>query len=539
MIAFPLSFGFPAYTSIDAWAGSLIWSIIDKATGPLFRPSSSFGNKHLAKKPIFQDLPLMPQRAGEERWLWLYGQLRAAILDRRLRPAARMPSSRNLAKQHGVSRGTVVAAFDHLRSEGYVEMRVGAGAFVATTIPDEAIAVTKRKVGDTRKQTTRATLSKRGLLSAQDVLPLPASHSLGKAFRAWEPAIDLFPTNLWSRIAGRVLRRAPRSLYGQGDAKGFLPLRKAIAEYVGGARGVRCDAEQIIVTSGAQQALDLTSRLLLDPGDSAWLEDPGYPEALRALQAAGAKITPVPVDHEGIDVKWGQRHASGARLAYVTPANQFPLGTAMSLERRLSLLNWATTEGSWVIEDDYDSEYRYFGRPLAALQNLDRAGCVIYVGTFTKMLFNALRLGFLVLPPPLVEPFAVARTLTDRHPPTLDQAILAEFILDGHFGHHVRQMRQIYAERLEVLCDAANQRLGGMLQVQKAASGMRTIAWLKTGEKDTAVAERARARGLEVTALSQFSQRHSHPGALALGFAGCTPAELRRGVDVLATVLGA
>ena len=235
-----------------------------------------------------------------------------------------MPSSRNLAKQHGVSRGTVVAAFDHLRSEGYVQMRVGAGAFVATTIPDEAITVTKRKVGDARKQTTRATLSKRGLLSAQDALRLPASHSLGQAFRAWEPAIDLFPTNLWSRIAGRVLRRAPRSLYGQGDAKGFLPLRKAIAEYVGGARGVRCDAEQIIVTSGAQQALDLTSRLLLDPGDSAWLEDPGYPEALRALQAAGAKITPVPVDHEGIDVKWGQRHASGARLAYVTPANQFP-----------------------------------------------------------------------------------------------------------------------------------------------------------------------------------------------------------------------
>jgi GntR family transcriptional regulator/MocR family aminotransferase len=187
--------------------------------------------------------------------------------------------------------------------------------------PTKPFAVTNRKVGDARKQTTRATLSKRGLLSAQDALRLPASHSLGKAFRAWEPAIDLFPIELWSRIAGRVLRRAPRSLYGQGDAKGFLPLRKAIAEYVGGARGARCDAEQ---TLGAQQALDLTSRLLLDPGDSAWLEDPGYPEALRALQAAGAKITPVPVDHEGIDVKWGQRHASGARLAYVAPAISSP-----------------------------------------------------------------------------------------------------------------------------------------------------------------------------------------------------------------------
>ena len=481
----------------------------------------------------------MPQRADEERWRWLYGQLRAAILDHRLRPGARVPSSRNMAKQHGVSRGTVVAALDHLRSEGYLETRVGAGAFVATTVPDESIPVARRRVSDVQKHTARATLSKRGILNARYGLPLPASHSLGKAFRAWEPGIDLFPINLWSRIAGRILRRAPRSLYGQGDAKGYLPLRKAIAEYVGGARGVRCDAEQIIVTSGAQQGLDLASRLLLDPGDSAWLEDPGYPGALGVLQAAGAKIAPVPVNHEGIDVKWGQRHAPGARLAYVTPANQFPLGTAMSLERRLSLLNWAAKEGSWIIEDEYDAEYRYSGRPLASLQSLDRAGYVVYVGTFTKMLFNALRLGFLVLPPPLVEPFAAARTLTDRHPPTLDQAILAQFILDGHFGHHVRRMRQIYAERMEVLCDAANQHLGGMLEVEKADSGVRTIAWLKTGEKDIVVAERARARGLEVTALSQYSQRHSQPGALVLGFAGCAPAELRRGVNVLATVLGA
>lgn len=247
--------------------------------------------------------------------------------------------------------------------------------------------------------------------------------------------------------------------------------------------------------------LKMAVMLLLDPGDSAWIEDPSYPGALRVLQAAGAKIAAVPVDNEGLDVKWGQRHASGARLAYVTPANQFPLGTAMSLERRLSLLNWAATQGSWIIEDEYDAEYRYSGRPLAALQSLDRAGCVIYVGTFTKMLFNALRIGFLVLPSPLVEPFAAARTLTDRHPPTLDQAILAEFILDGHFGHHVRRMRQIYEERMEVLCSAANRRLGGMLQVEKAVSGMRIVAWLKTGEKDIAAAERARARGLEIAAI--------------------------------------
>jgi len=492
----------------------------------------------MGKRESFQDLPLTPPKAGEELWRWLYGQLRGAILDRRLRPGTRVPSSRSLAKQYNIARGTVVAAFDHLKSEGYIQTQVGAGAFVATTMPDDSIAVARSHV-DLRKRTAHAGLSSRGRASVESVLLLPASHSVGKAFRPWEPAIDLFPVNLWSRIAARVLRRAPRSLYGQGDAKGYLPLRKAIAEYVGGARGVHCDADQVIITSGAQQALDLVSRLLLDPGDRVWVEDPGYPGAVFALKAAGARITPVPVDQEGLEVEWGRRHAPHGKLAYVTPANQFPLGTAMSLERRLSLLNWAAGEGSWIIEDEYDAEYRYFARPLAALQSLDRSECVVYVGTFTKMLFNSLRLGFLVLPSRLVDPFAAARSFTDRHPPTLDQAILAEFILEGHFGHHVRRMRQAYAERMSVLADAANRRLSGLLEVGCAASGVRTLGWLKTNERDTEVAGRARLHGLELAALSQFTLRHSQPAALILGFAGCNVDELRRGVDVLATVLGA
>jgi len=210
----------------------------------------------MGKRESFQDLPLTPPKAGEELWRWLHGQLRMAILDRRLMAGTRVPSSRNLAKQYNVARGTVVAAFEHLRSEGYIETHVGAGAFVATTIPDDSVAVARTQV-DLRKRTAHAGLSSRGQASVESVLLLPASHSVGKAFRPWEPAIDRFPVNLWSRIAGRVLRRAPRSLYGQGDAKGYLPLRKAIAEYVGGARGVHCDADQVIVTSGAQQALDL------------------------------------------------------------------------------------------------------------------------------------------------------------------------------------------------------------------------------------------------------------------------------------------
>ena len=220
------------------------------------------------------------------------------------------------------------------------------------------------------------------------------------------------------------LRHAPRSLYGQGDARGYLPLRRAIAEYAGAARGVRCDADQIIITSGTQQALDLIARMLLDPGDAVWMEDPGYPGAVCSLRAAGAQIVPVPVDRNGLIVEEGRSAQPHARMAYVTPSNQFPLGVTMSESRRGALLDWAAGEDAWIIEDEYDAEYRYFGRPVPSLQSLDRSGCVIYVGTFTKMLFNSLRLGFLVVPERIVDAFAAARTTLDRHPPTLEQAIL-------------------------------------------------------------------------------------------------------------------
>ena len=327
---------------------------------------------------------------------------------------------------------------------------------------------------------SKATLSKHAEKLLKEVRVLPASHSVGKAFRGFEPAIDLFPVDLWSRTAARVLRRAPRSLYGHGNAAGYPPLRRAIAEYIGASRGVRCSPEQIIVTSGAQQALDLVARLLLDPGDRAWVEDPGYPGAVFTLRASGACVIPVPVDEDGVNVAAARKLAPRARLAYVTPANQFPLGVTMSADRRMELLNWAVSAGAWIVEDEYDAEYRYFGRPIAALQSLDRSGSVIYVGTFTKMLFNALRLGFVVVPERLVNAFEAGRSVVDRHAPTLDQAILAEFITEGHFGHHVRRMRQTYSERMAVLLDASRKELAGLLEVTDAAAGMRTIAWLET-----------------------------------------------------------
>jgi GntR family transcriptional regulator/MocR family aminotransferase len=366
---------------------------------------------------------------------------------------------------------------------------------------------------------------------------LPASHSIGKAFRGYEPAIDLFPVELWARIASRVYRKAPRSLYGQGDAGGYPPLRRAIAEYVGQSRGVRCSAEQIIVTSGAQQALDLLARVLLDPGDEVWMEDPGYPGASQAFQNNGASVIPIPVDGDGIDVARAIKSSPAARVVYVTPANQFPLGTVMSAERRVELLSWAARAGAWIIEDEYDAEYRYSGKPIASLHSLDRSGSVIYVGTFTKMLFNALRIGFIVVPERLVEAFRIARSFIDRHAPTLDQAVLTEFINEGHFGHHVRKMRQVYSDRSQLLAEEANRRLSGLLDVEHAQSGMCTVAWIKTSVSEMVLTRRAEQLGLEVIPISSFVSKYEQKPALFLGFAGCNASEIKRGVSVLEAVL--
>jgi GntR family transcriptional regulator/MocR family aminotransferase len=445
----------------------------------------------MSKEQTFQDLSLDPPSGKQDLWRWLYTELRNAILDGRLKPGARMPSTRSLGKQYSLSRGTVVEAFDQLQAEGYTRTEVGSGTYVASGVPDGLMSTT-RKPPALALPASKAAFSKRAVPFLKDVEVLPASHSIGKAFRAYEPAIDLFPTDLWARVASRVLRRAPRSLYGHGNAAGYKPLRRAIAEYVGASRGVRCSWEQIIVTSGTQQALDLLGRFLLDPNDQVWMEDPGYSGALQALRATSARIVPVPVDGDGIIVKAGRKIAPKAKLAYVTPANQFPMGVTMSADRRLELIQWAASANAWIIEDDYDAEYRYSGHPVSSLHALDSSGCVIYVGTFTKMLFNALRVGFMILPGRLIEPFVSARSFVDRHPPTLDQAILAEFITEGHFGHHLRRMRQTYSERIDVLKTAADKHLNGVLDVVHAGAGVRTLGWLKTWSSDHDAAQQAR-----------------------------------------------
>jgi GntR family transcriptional regulator / MocR family aminotransferase len=469
----------------------------------------------------------------------LYEGLREAILSGRLRPGARLPSTRTLADDLGASRNTVLAAFGQLLAEGYVEGRVGAGTTVASTLPETLLRAHPETRG-TERPGRRPRLSRRGALIVGTRAAVVRGAPAARPFRPGLPGLELFPFDLWTRLLARRWRRVPRQLLDYGDPAGYAPLREAIAAYLREARAVRCDAGQVIVVTGAQQAVDLAARVLLDPGDTAWVEDPGYPGARGALVAAGIRLAPVPVDGDGLDVGRGARQAPHARLVYVTPSHQYPLGVTMSLHRRLALLEWASRSGAWILEDDYDSEYRYAGRPLAALQGLDTAGRVIYAGTFSKVLFPSLRLGYLVVPPELVDAFVAARALADRHSPSVTQAALADFIDSGHFARHVRRTRALYAERQAALVRAVRRALPGLLDVAPAEAGMHLLGWLPAGVDDGHAARAALAHEVDTPPLSGFRARpgrRGERGGLILGYAAYSPREIDDACERLAAAL--
>jgi GntR family transcriptional regulator/MocR family aminotransferase len=443
-----------------------------------------------------------------------------------------------LADELGVSRGTTVAAFRQLVAEGYVEGSIGSGTRVASSLPEESL---RARATPLRKESAprRAVLSERGKLLAMVKATAVEDRGEARAFRPGLPALEEFPFGVWSRLAQRVMRRPPRALLTYGRPEGYGPLRRLIAERLSVTRAVRCEAGQVIVVSGAQQGLELAARVLLDPGDEAWVEDPGYPGTRGALLGAGVRVTPVPVDEEGLEVEAGLRRAPRARMACVTPSHQSPCGFVMSLGRRLELLEWADRSGAWIVEDDYDSEYRYSGRPLASLQGLDAHDRVIYVGTFSKVMFASLRLAYLVVPPDLVDAFAAARALSGRHTSTPDQAILAEFMAEGHFERHLRRTRKLYAERQRALVRATERELGGLLSMRPAEGGMHLVGWLERGQDDASVSRRAAALGVEAPPLSAFSMEPRRTGGLVLGYAGFEESEIERGVRRLAAVLQA
>jgi GntR family transcriptional regulator / MocR family aminotransferase len=471
----------------------------------------------------------------------LCDSLRAAILKGQLEPGVCLPSSRDMAETLEVSRNTVLNAFDLLIAEGYLEPREGSGTYVSKRLNENPV-LPKRdqspQVVKTRLLSSRADryrqIAQRGAAAGNAASAPP---KLDAPFMVGLPDLAAFPAKLWAQVTAQHARAlSPRHFAGQALA-GYRPLQEVIAAYLNSARALHCTPEQIIITAGTQGALRLALDVLLNEGDAVWMESPGYMSGVAAIYAAGGRLFNVPVDAEGIDVEAGMVLASEARLAYVTPSHQFPTGVTMSLDRRFKLLQWAERVGAWIIEDDYDSEYRYSGPPLAALQGLDSNGHVLYMGTFSKVLFPSLRLGYLVVPSDLVEVFHAARWTSDQHPPLLQQIVVADFMIEGHFTRHIRRMRTHYMEKRNALVTAADDLLGDLLRFEATDAGLHVTGWLPEGVSDTEVAGRARECGVMALPVSRLSIEPSARPGLVLGFGNVPLDAIRSGVEKLAQAL--
>jgi len=467
----------------------------------------------------------------------LYDAIRDAILEERLQSGHRLPASRMFAKELGVSRNTVALAFEQLMIEGYLKGKVGSGTYVTDDLP-ERLLQTRPSVDDrTAASSKRHRASRRGRTLSKIILRRNRTPEDVRPFQAGVPAMDEFPYAFWLKLTQQVWRSLPRNHLAYGGAGGYEPLREAIASYLRTSRAVRCDADQVVIVNGSQQGVDLVARVLLDSGDQVFVEDPGYLGARAALLGAGVRLMPTPVDAEGLQIENRKARSSQARLVYVTPSHQYPLGVTMTLARRLHLLEWARRSGAWILEDDYDSEFRYAGRPLASLQGLDTCGCVIYLGTFSKVLFPGLRLGYLVVPKNVVDEFLSAKTIADRQSAILEQAVLARFIEEGHFARHLRRMRVLYQHRQEILLDVAAHELGGLLEIHPSDSGMHLIAWLQKEKNAQEIARRAEEFGVIAHPLSDYTMRYHQRPALLLGYAAYDDIEIRQGVRRLAQAI--
>lgn len=464
----------------------------------------------------------------------IYDGYRKAILEGKLRAGQRIPSTRALARELGISRLPVLTAFEQLLHEGYLEGRAGSGTFVASAIHDMRDAIAAEN-GSARRRSSH----KRGAVVSSASRPRDVrvqKAELG-AFRVSLPALDHFPKKIWARLVTRHARAMSIEQMAYGDPAGYLPLRHAVADYLRTARAVACDASQVLIVSGSQMALHLCARVLLKPKETIYFEDPGYPGARSALTATGATLQSVPVDGEGLIVQRMRPAKSAARAVYVTPSHQYPLGVSMNVSRRLELLAWARRNQAWIIEDDYDSDYRFSSRPLGALQGMNGAGQVIYTGTFSKVLFPAMRIGYVVAPQPLVEKFIAQRLTLDLFPQTLDQLVLTDFLCEGHFSRHVRRMRAIYQGRRDTLVSEIEKQLSGLLTIVNADAGMHLTARLPKEFDDVETVRLARARGISAIALSTCYVENTGDPGLVLGFGGIPEADIVRGVQTLAEVI--
>ncbi len=480
--------------------------------------------------------PLIALDRGTDKPLHrqIYESFRRAILERRLRPLQQIPSTRALASDLGISRIPILEAYSQLLAEGYLESRVGAGTFVSSQLTAQLEASQSNSSGTARVGVESARPVSRTARALRLKIE-PWIYGQG-AFAIGQVAVDQFPTDTWVRLVARHARNLSGASAHFSDPRGSPDLRAAIADYLRTARGVNCDSEQVMVVGGSQEALDVTARVLLDPESSVWLEEPGYNLARHALSLSGCTLVPVPVDREGLNVATGMKLCPMARAAYVTPSHQFPLGMTMSAARRIQLLNWAQTTGAWIIEDDYDSEYRYGGTPIASLQGLDANARVIYIGTFSKILFPSLRVGYLVVPKDLVDRFVAMRVAMSIYPPYLTQAVLTDFIIQGHFSRHIRRTRLLYGERRARLAECLENEFGSELTVLEGESGMNLVVMLPEHARDVELSRRAAARGLWLWPLSPYYLGEPCKG-FVLGFGNVQASEMPAAVCRMSQVL--
>jgi GntR family transcriptional regulator / MocR family aminotransferase len=476
------------------------------------------------------DMAIPLSRNGDPLFRQVYRRMREAILSGALRGGERLPSTREVAKQLGISRTVVLLAYDQLLAEGFVVGRGGSGTYVSDGLGG---GVAKPK------NVAKLRLSRYGNAAAEVAasVDFPGRRSVPLRYDfvyGGRGDIETFPFEMWRRILLRHMRKAPVRELDYGTAAGSVALREAIAAHLRRSRAVICDASQVVVLNGSQQALDLIARVLVERGDRVAIEDPQYQGSREILRAAGAHLLPVPVDRDGLDPA---RLPKQARVAFVTPSHQFPTGAILALARRLALLEWAGRKDAVVVEDDYDGEFRYEGQPLESLQALDREGRVIYIGTFSRTLFSALRIGYLIAPKSLVAAFTSAKWLCDRHTATLEQETLAEFISSGMYERHLRRIRRRNSARREALLGAIREHLGEKVQVSGDSAGTHVVLRIRARIPERTLIERAAARGVGVYGMSRYFLKRPTATALMLGYSSMREQEIREGIRRLAEAL--
>lgn len=486
---------------------------------------------------IIDEIPLIAFDLHHKSDVPLYNQLynlfRDAILSGKIKRGKRLPGTRSLANDLKISRNTVATAFDQLRIEGYISGKTGSGYYV-NEIPDKRVVIpvkSSSKLSTLKKVRLRKRVPlkfRQSSFSAERILP----------FQNGVPALNEFPIRIWSKLFNQISFNFSNLHLGYSDAAGFRPLREIIASYLQTYRAVNCSADQILIINGSQQGLDIITRILLKKGSNIWMEDPGYSGVKASMIAAEVKLLPCPLDEEGIDMKYSKKHNAKPDLIYTTPSHQFPTGVIMPISRRLELLKFAAENKCWIIEDDYDSEFRYIGHPLASLQGMDENKSVFYLGTFSKVLIPGLRLGYLVLPDSsMMESFKSLKYIMDRQSPVFEQMILARYIEEGHFTKHIRRMRMLYKSRQEFIVNEINKNFYGLLTSDFLPSGMHIVAKLRSKMNDRKVAAEALKHNVIVHPISDYCLKFKQAPALIMGYTAFTENEIREGLNKLKEVL--